>query len=66
MTSVDNNFPTFNEFIWLQLDALTPGGKSSSDVMVNLFKVHLAAPDTGLLHTSDKRRIPMRKLKILK
>jgi len=45
MTSVDNNFNTFNELIRLQLDALTPGGESSSCVMVNLFKRYLAAPD---------------------
>jgi len=45
MTSIDYNVTTFNEFVRLQLDALTARGESSSDVMVNLFKGYLAAPD---------------------
>jgi len=45
MTSVDHNVTAFNEFVRLQLDALTARGESSSDVMVNLFKGYLAAPD---------------------
>lgn len=45
MTSVNNNMTTFNKFVRLQLDALTARGESSSDVMVNLFKGYLAAPD---------------------
>jgi len=45
MTSIDYNVTAFNEFVRLQLDALTARGESSSDVMVNLFKGYLAAPD---------------------
>ena len=45
MTSVNHNVTSFNEFVRLQLDALTARGESSSDVMVNLFKGYLAAPD---------------------
>jgi hypothetical protein len=48
MTSVDNNVTTFNEFVILQLDALTARGESSSDVMVILFKGYLAAPRQGI------------------
>jgi len=47
MTSVNNNMTTFNKFVRLQLDALTARGESSSDVMVNLFKGYLAAPDNA-------------------
>jgi len=42
---VNNNVSTFNEFVRLLLDALTARGESSSNVMVNLFKGYLAAPD---------------------
>jgi len=45
MTSTDYNVTTFNEFVRLQLDALTARGELSSDVMVNLFKGYLAVPD---------------------
>jgi len=45
MTSIDNNVTTFNVFVRLQLDYLTARGESSSNVMVNLFKGNLAAPD---------------------
>jgi len=45
MPSVDNNVTTLNEFVRLQLNALTARGESSSVVMVNLFKGNLAAPD---------------------
>ena len=46
MTSVNKNMTSFNKFVRLQRDALTARGKSSSDVMVNLFKDYLAAPDS--------------------
>ena len=45
MTSIDYNVTSFNEFVRLQLDTLTARGESSSDVMVNLFKGYLVAPD---------------------
>ena len=45
MTSIDYNVTSFNKFVRLQLDALTTRGKSSSNVMVNLFKGYLAALD---------------------
>ena len=45
LTSVDHNVTAFNEFVRLQIDALAARGESSSDVMVNLFKGYLAAPD---------------------
>jgi len=45
MTSVNHNVTPFNKFVRLQLDALTARGESLSDVMVNLFKGYLAAPD---------------------
>ena len=38
MTSIDYNVTAFNQFVRLQLEALTARGESSSDVMVNLFK----------------------------
>jgi len=45
MTSKDNNVTTFNGLVRLQLDFLTARGKSSSYVILNLFKGYLAAPD---------------------
>ena len=48
MTSMDNNVTTFYEFVRLQLDALMARGEYSSNVIQNLFKVILAAPDKEL------------------
>ena len=45
MKSVDNNVTIFDEFVRQQSDGLTAKGKSSSEVMVHLFKGYLAAPD---------------------
>jgi len=45
MTSVDYNMTTFNVFIRLQMDSLQDLGETTNDVLLNLFKGYLAAPN---------------------
>ena len=45
MTSIDYNITTFNGFVRFQMDALKARGETSSDILINLFKGYLAAPN---------------------
>jgi len=45
MASIDYNITTFNGFAILQMDALNARGETSSDILINLFKGYLAAPN---------------------
>jgi len=60
MNSVNHNV-TFNEFVRLQINALTEKGETSHYVMVNLFKGYLAAYNRELDIILNKRRMRTRK-----
>jgi len=56
MVLIDSNFTALNDFPRLQMDALEAGGELSSDIMVNLFKGYLAAPDKEISsHIKQKK-----------
>jgi len=56
MVSIDSNVTAFNEFDTLQMDSIMAIGGSSIDVMVNLFKEYLAAPDKEFsLHKTEEK-----------
>ena len=65
-TSIDYNVTSFNEFVRLQLDALTARGESSSNVMVNFFKGYQAPPDKEFATYIKQKRTTMKKVKIYK
>ena len=45
MVCLHSNATAVDEFVRLQKDALEARGESSSDIMVNIFKGYLVAPD---------------------